>query len=208
MTLATLHNDISAVIARGSSQDSKIPRWVRQANLWLEQNYTFQHMRQGGEVWLDPQAQVPNALDLPNTRVKSITLVQPWTITNGGKMYANPLPKARRENVLSIDRGLPSGWWQLGNKLFFDALPQVRVDFDIAYAEFTSWPTSPDAQPVMLDRYENLLMAQALINAWVELKDPAAKADWVDRRNEALTAVLVAEEELEWTGQDLQMQPS
>lgn len=206
MTLATLHADVAAVLARGNSQAAKVPRWVRHSAAWLEQNYSFKYMEKHGEVELDPLAIAPNVLDLPNNRVKSVVLVQPFRVTGTRKQLTKPLPKADRRDVLSIDMGNPSGWWQVGNSLHFDGKPSQPFALDLVWQEYTDWPTEQDAQPDLLAKYENLLFAQTLVAAWRELKDAKAMQDWTNERDFCLRAVLVAEEEDKWEGQDLRMQ--
>lgn len=208
MTLATFHADISAVIARGSSQAAKIPRWTRHANQWLEQNYSFKFMEKHGESALDPLAEAPNVLTLPNERIKSVTMVQPMQLGDRGtRRYGEPLPKADRRKVLSLDLGYPTGWWQVGNTLHFDGIVDRAYDLNLMWFEYTDWPTETTATPVMLQRYENLLFAQTLVEAWRELKDPAALADWTNTRDMALRAVLVAEDADVWEAQDMRMEP-
>lgn len=208
MTLQTLHTDIAAVLARGGSQDAKIPRWVRHSAQWLEQNYSFKYMEKHGEVALDPLAIAPNVLQLPNNRVKSVVLVQPYrTEADGRKAYANPLPKADRRDVTSIDLGYPSGWWQVGETLHFDGKPEQTFNLDMVWFEFTDWPTDLNTTPTLLQRYENLLFAQTLVAAWREIKDQAAMQDWTGERDIALRAVLVAEDADAWEAQDLRMNP-
>lgn len=208
MNLGTLHTDIAAILARGNSQEAKIPRWVRLANQWLEQNYSFKYMEKHGESALDPLAVAPNVLDLPNNRIKSVSMVQPFRIeADGRKTFTRPLPKADRRDVLSIDLGYPSGWWQVGNSLHFDAKPAETFNLDLVWIEYTDWPVDNAALPVMLERYENLLLAQALMGAWRELKDDRALAEWTVSRDEALRAVLVSENEDVWEAQDLRMNP-
>lgn len=206
MTLATFFADLSATIARGSSQDSKIPRWVRLANNWLETNYDFQHMERTGEVYLDPAAAQPNMVDLPNNRVKMVTLVLPYKSgLDGSRMFLKPVPKISRSQLLSIGSCAPAGWWQTGLQLAFDSKPTERFNFELDYLEYTAWPTADTATPTMLARYEYLLFATTLALAYKEMKDEGALQVWTMTRNEALQPVLQAEEEAKWKGRDLRM---
>jgi hypothetical protein len=209
MNLATLHADVAAVLARGASQDAKVPRWVRHSAMWLEQNYSFKYMEKHGESALNPLAEAPNVLQLPNNRIKSVTLVQPFRMEDDGrKSFSNPLPKADRRDVLSIDLGYPSGWWQIGETLHFDGKPEQTFNLDLVWFEYTDWPVDTNTTPTLLQRYENLLFAQTLVAAWRELKDQAAMQDWTNERNEALRAILVAEDADVWEAQDLRMNPA
>lgn len=206
MNLAQVHADVKAVIARGSSQDSKIPRWVRTAAQWLEQNYDFQHMERTGETYLDPGAAVPNALDLPNSRVKNVPLVVPYFDgMDGSRKYFDPLPQVTKDRVTSIDIGVPTGRWQSGSKLFFDAKPTQRFFLEMDYHEYTAWPTDLDAAPTLVERYDNLLLAQAMIQAWGEMRDADGLGFWTGQRDLALSAVLRAEEDAKWAGRSASM---
>lgn len=208
MNLATFHSDISAELARGTSQDAKIPRWVRQAAQFLEQNYSFKYMEKHGESALDPEAIAPNVLTLPNNRIKSVTMVQPYIIeADGRKSYSHPLPKADRRDVTSIDLGYPSGWWQIGNTLHFDAKPQTNMYLDLVWTEYTDWPTDTAAIPTLLQRYENLLFQQTMRDAWKSIKDFEAMGIAQQLRDEALRAVLVAEDADAWEATDMRMNP-
>lgn len=201
MNLGTIHEEVRGIIARGSSQDSKIPRWVRNAAQWLEQNYDFQHMERTGETYLDPNAAVPNALDLPNSRVKNVPLVVPFQdAPDGSRRYFAELPLVTKDRVLSIDIGVPTGRWLSGNKLFFDARPTEILRLEMDYHEYTAWPTELTAAPTLVERYSNLLTAQTMIGAWRELKDAEAMTLWTAERDLAIGAVLRAEEDSKWAG--------
>jgi hypothetical protein len=207
VNLGQVHDDVKAVIARGGSQDAKVPRWVRSAAQWLEQNYSFQYMEKFGEVYLDPQAVAPNVLTLPNNRVKLVTLVQPFTLQGNTQVFLPALPKVDRAEVLSIGYGgIPAGWWQVGDTLHFDTKPDTQVSLALVYEEYSAWPVDANAEPTLVARYDNLLLAQALVNAWRELKDTEAMALWTNERDMALRAILNVEEENRWKGQDLRMQ--
>lgn len=206
MSLENLFNDIAVVIARGTSQDSKIPRWVRMANNWLETNYDFEHMFRSGELWLDPDAEFPNMVDLPNDRVKMVTLVMPFKDElDGSRAYLGEVPKMDRAQAGGLGFCAPTGWWKSGNQMAFNAKPKTRYDFEIDYVEYTAWPTSASATPTMLAKYENLLFSAALVHAFRELKDEGAFQVWTATRNEALTPVLQAEEEAKWKGRQFRM---
>lgn len=205
MTLASFHSDVAGEIARGSSADAKIPRWTRLAAQWLEQNYDFKYMEVHGTATLDPMADEPNVLDLPNDRVKMVTLVQPFWESQGQTVFAEPLPQAERADFTSIDLGGPTGWCQIGDTLFFDAKPQQPLSLAMVYLEYTDWPVDTAATPKLLRRYENLLLAQTMLTAWRSLKDEAGQNQWANERDLALRAVLVAEEEAKWRGQNMAM---
>lgn len=208
MDLAAFHTDVANEIARGTTQSAKIPRWTRLAAKWLEQNYSFKYMEKHGVSLLDPEAVAPNVLTLPNTRIKSVTMVKPYQLqADGRKVFSKPLPKADVRDVTSIDLGYPSGWWQVGNTLHFDANPETTFNLDLVWLEYTDWPTDVNALPTLLERYENLLFAQVMRDAWVSLKDDVNAGTWNGLRDEALRAVLVAEDADVWEGQDLRMNP-
>lgn len=208
MTLATFHSDIAAVLARGASQEGKIPRWTRHAAQWLEQNYSFKYMERHGELWLSPEAETPNVVTLPNERIKKVVMIQPSQMSlSGARRFGDPLPKVDRRQVSSIHLGWPHGWWQVGNMIQFDGIVNEPFLLDMMWFEYTAWPTDPTGVTPLLEQYENLLFAQTLINAWRELKDPEAMATWTAERDLALRAVLIAEDENQWEAQDLRMEP-
>lgn len=209
MNLELFHAEVKSVISRGSSQDSKIPRWTRAAAQFLEQNYDFQHMERTGEVMLDPNAAAPNALELPNTRVKSVPMVVPYfQAPDGSRRYFDELPNVTRDRVESIDLGVPTGRWQSGNTLFFDAKPTQPFLMEMDYYEYTAWPTALDAEPTLLARYDNLMLAQTMVGAWREMRDQEGLTYWTGERDTILGAVLRAEEDSKWAGRSAQMRHS
>lgn len=206
MSLDTFHSDINVVIARGSSVAPRIPRWTRQANLWLEQNYSFRHMRKTHELTLTAGE---GKLDLPNNRIKAIELLRPFQAeTTGAKAFGAAIQQVDPVDVSSIDYGaFPVGWWQVADELNFDSIVSEEVKFDLVCFEYTSWPTDTAQTPTMLAKYENLLFAQTLVGAWTELKDREALAEWQSLRQETLSVVLRSEEEGRLATADLWMRP-
>lgn len=206
LTLGTFKADLIVEIGRGSSVTARLPGWLRTAVSWLEQNFTFEYMK---KEYLLTQLAGQAYIAMPSNLVKGMLLVQP-AIENadGSVALTEPLPKVNPNDVLSIDHAdLPSGWWLTGANLHFDSISQVDQKFRARYAEYSLWPTADSAQPLLLLRYENLLRAQFMLVAWTALKDFEAAATWKATRDEALRAVLVAEDEAEWNGQDLWMDP-
>lgn len=196
MTLATFHADIKSALRRGSSVDSDIPGWVADAALWLEQNYSFGYMERTLTAALDPLSSDPNLVDVED-RVKSIKFVralarEPSDPTVGFRY----LEKVSADQVSSVDLGDPSYYWIEGqNNIWLDAKVQQTLTVQVGGTIYTDWPTSTSANPTLLRYYPNLLKAQTLIEAAIDLKDERMAAAYDAKFQRALQAALVAEEE-------------
>ncbi len=193
MTLATFHTEISAALRRGTSPNVLIPGWVEDAALWLEQNYTFGYMRRTENFTLDPEAEAPNLLEIED-RLKTIEFIRAV-----GRENANNygyLTKIDAGQVASIDAGDPSYYWRDGpDYVYFDANVESELTLQIRGAWYTEWPADEDETPTLLRFYKNLLKAQTLIEAAIDLKDERMAAAYNVKFERALQAVLVAEEE-------------
>lgn len=194
MPLSTFYADVSATLRRGSSSDSLIPDWTEEAALWLEQNYTFGYMRRTEEFTLDPSAETPNLLEIEAGRLKTIEFIRAKD-RETGKTYGK-LEKIDASQVASIDSGDPSYYWRDGpDFIYFDADVEQELTLQIRGAWYTEWPVDEDETPTLLRFYKNLLKAQTLIEAAIDLKDDRMLAAYEMKFQRALAAVLVAEEE-------------
>lgn len=193
MTLATFYSAVSASLRRGASSDVLIPGWAANAASWLEQNYTFGYMKRTESFTLEPDAATPNLLEIED-RLKTIEFVRARGRENSNTF--GYLTKVGPEEVASLDESDPSYYWRDGpDKIYFDANVQTALTLEIRAAWYTDWPSSDTATPTLLRFYPNLLQAQTLIEAAIDLKDERMAAAYDAKFQRALQAVLVAEEE-------------
>lgn len=203
-TLAQFYADVSTEIARGTTQNARIPGWCRRAVSMLEQGCTFEYMRTTGDISLDPDSMTPFIVDLPSARVKSIQLVRAFDSTGQGRIYGENLQRVDQLYVTSLDIGQPAGYWLIGsNQIGFDACPGEVQSFEIVYNEYTDWPTDTTASPTLLQRYENLLLAETLRSAYTSLRDTDLAQMWQQDAMQARQMVAYAEEDLKWQGRRL-----
>lgn len=204
MTLATFYPKISTALRRGTSVDSLIPGWVESAALWLEQNYSFNYMERTVEVSLDPEAEEPNLIDLED-RIKSFKFVRAISRDASPAAYRY-LQKIDAADVGSVVKGDPNYYWLDGpDQLWLDANVQTELVVQIRAVFYTEWPDVSSATPTLLRFYPNLLKAQTLIEAAIDLKDERMAAAYDSQFQRAIQAVLVAEEEMRRSDTELVM---
>lgn len=208
MKIETLHTDLRGALMRGTSQDGKLARWVREAVNWLEINQDFQYMRQVADVTIDPMAETPEVIELPNARVKYVEMVREYIAgaVDRTRSYNEPLVMVDQRTVTGLGTGALTGYWMDGtDAIVLDAIPQTAVTLELIYYEYTDWPEDDQAEPSILQRYNVLVFRQAMLQAAVELKDNRMAAEWKGMRDEALAVVIAAEEALKYKGRRLVM---
>lgn len=204
MPLSDFHARISRSLRRGTAQDDIIPDVVSEAALFLEQNYSFDYMNRVVSVTINPLAASPERIDFPSLFVKSWRFVR---IANAATAYAaapySYLKKVEPEDVSALSYGRPAGYYlDAATQLVLDAIPQEALVVELAYREYTDWPTDTAATPVLLRLAPNLLRAQTLVQMAEELRDPRMVQVYTAMREEALSAVLRAQEESKMSGTD------
>jgi hypothetical protein len=208
VTVASFYDDVRTALKRGTSQDGNFVRWTRKAVRKHEDNIDFAHMLRYGEVTAEAGAESPELVDLPNDRVKEVILLQPFVEgADGTRAYGVAIERSERQRMNGLVAGSPWEWWWLGDKVVLGNRPQADQDFEILWREYTAWPTTIGStdNPAILSKYETLLFAEVMVNAWTEIKDFEALAVWKSQRDEALAIMSATEENRRWQGQRLAM---
>lgn len=209
MTLAEFHARISRALRRGTSQDDIIPDVVSEAALFLEQNYSFKYMRRVVQVTIDPLGMAPERIDVPSDHIKSWRFIR---VVGPANAYSSApyryLKRVEAEDVTALSLGCPLGYYLDGDtQIVLDAVVKESTKLDIAFVEYTNWPTDTTASPRLLKIGHNLLRAQTLMQFSMDTRDPRLLALLKQMRDEALVALLGAQEESEWQGTDNYMTP-
>lgn len=208
MNLGQFHDRISAALRRGNSLDGIIPLWTAEAANLIEQNYTFSWMRRTGTVTLNPLAEQPNVIELPNGRMKSLEYLRPITWSDGVQQsYGEPLKGVDPGAFTGISRGNPVGFYLDGvDRIVLDAVADQELAYQIRFAEYTDWPVADNATPTLLQRGQALLTAEVLVIFAMEQRDQRLAELYEGRRQQAYNFLLRSEEELKWSHQnDLKM---
>jgi hypothetical protein len=195
VTLANFHETVKGALRRGSSQDTIIPTFTRLAAKWLEQNYTFSYMWRTLEIELDPEADTPNFVEFDDeVKVVEFMRVRYDSESDASSEFGYILAAPSRE-FTSIATGTPGYYWLENDGVWFDAVVDEATTVEMRAALYTDWPTDTSANPTLLRRYENVLLARTMIVAATHLKDNDMKATWADMFQNEISAALVAEEE-------------
>lgn len=208
MNLGQFHTDVNAALQRGNSQVANVPRWTRNAANWLEINIDFAYMQRFADLTLEPTADVPNALEWDNDRIKRVEFIQQYTQgADASRSYSLPMRREERRNITARPgNGIPTMFWiEGGFRFIFDAIPRARVYLEMSVYEYTDWPTDDAATVTLINRYSSLLFYQAVYEAAAEIKDSEAMVRWKALRDERLTAVIGAEDNAQYAGQRLVM---
>jgi hypothetical protein len=206
MNLAAFYADVQASLRRGNSTADLIPGWAEDAALWLEQNYSFAYMKRTLSVVLDPLAADANLIDIED-RLKAVRFIRRVYVSGSMSSYGY-LEKVEPGEISSIDLGAPSYYWLEGmNNIWLDSKVQELLTVEVGGIVYTDWPLDETATPTLLRYYKNLLKAQTLIEAAIDLKDDRMLAAYESKFQRAIAAVLVAEEESARLDTDAQMRP-
>jgi len=192
MTLASFHTEVSLALRRGNSVDALIPGWAEDAALWLEQNYSFSYMERTQEAEVVAGDVDSNRIPLTQ-RFKALDFVR--LVSRQDSDVFGYLKKIDAREISSIDAGDPTYYWLSEDDIWMDARPRSNIYVQVRGVFYTDWPEDDDETPTLLRYYKNLLKAQTLIEASIDLKDDRMLQAYNMKFERALQAVLVAEEE-------------
>lgn len=203
-TLADLYTDVSVALQRGTSQDTAIPGWARRAVSRIEIDGTYAWMRKSASVSLDPLASRPDQISMPSSRVKGVDFIKIAAVNaDGSTTYSDPLIGVDAMDVLSIDLGVPNGFYLDGvDYIYLDSRVQQTTNLWLRYFEYTDWPTSTAASPAILVRAYDYLFNQIMCMGATTLKDERMFQTYELQRQQAREAAIRAEGVLEFKHQN------
>lgn len=174
-TIANLYDDMRASIKRGATFDSSFEGAARRAVDFIEKDYTFYYMMKYRFLSTDYTADYPTRLTLPD-RVKSVVFLRQRYDDN----TLNYLKMYREDSDFENDLTNPQGYTlSEGNVIVLDSLPQnSNINLEIYYSKYTEWPSNTAFEPDILKNNEAYLLAQAMIELFPIVKDPAIASIW------------------------------
>jgi hypothetical protein len=197
MQLSAFHSDVSRALARGSSLDGFIPGWTRAAAEFIEQTIDFAYMRKFATVALNPAAANPDLVNFPSSLVKKFRFIR-YLAQSGAYVY---LRGTTPEGAPMKQSGVPQTYWHDGNNtIHLDSKVLEPLTLEVLWLEFTDWPTSLSAEPLLLNRAYNALLSQTLLFAAQDLRDDRLAATYTTRRDDAFRLADSVEGELAFSG--------
>jgi hypothetical protein len=152
-------------------------------------------------VTISASAQNPDIIAYPNTRVKAWDYIR----YNVGERWIE-LVKGNAQEFKYSGSGTPEGYYSDGVGLvYLDKKPTTDMTFDIAWWEYTDWPTNTALEPIWLTRGYNALLGQVFIQAGTELRDNDLMQRGSALAQQGLAVLLAAEEELRYSGTAMRM---
>jgi len=201
MNLGAFHARISQALRRGTSLDDVIPLWVAESANLIETTRTWSWMKRTSSVTTDPNAEAPNRIEMPSTRVKSFEYIKwakPDPLDPTVTIYED-LKGVDPIQVTGITNLYPAGFWLDGlSFIWLDANPAVAIELVLRYNEFTDWPILDNAEPALLARGLSLLSSEVLLLASQENRDPRLTEIYQARRDKAFVALELSEQELQF----------
>lgn len=205
-TLGELHSRLAANISRGSSLNTIIPSYVRDAALWLERNMTYEYMKKWVEVEIDPDVQSqPRLIELGETRVKQIYTFR-WVDSEG---EFQDVARKQPTDYDKLEEGTPTGYWPDGtSRLVLSHTPDKVLNGELYVSRYTAWPgedtfgQSP-ATNYLLEFGSDVLEARTMVALAARIRDPKLKQLWDKNLIEALTTFNSANEEFAYQNDEL-----
>ena len=203
MNLGEMHDMVGGALARGTSLDTtEVPLFVRMAARKIERAYTFQYMDRFSTFTFDADSDYPRRVTFANTRIKRFIFCR-IADDNGLFQYQK---KIEPMELNSIEEGVPNAFWLDGvNYLIFNKTPTEDYIAEIAWHEYTNWPTDTSATTWLLLNAEDLLLAESILQGAAWIRDDKQLARWQGLRSEAFKSALDADSELRAGAQDLVM---
>lgn len=193
MKLSELHTLVSSAVARGTTLDATIPNFVRMAARWIERNRTYKYMERFGDFAFDTTADYPRRITFPTDRVKRFNFLRG---VNSDGSFQNQ-KQIDPQELNSIEEGMPKSFWMDGvNYLVFDKTPDEDYAEEIAWEEYTAWPTDDDSENWLLRNAEDLLLARTMMNLSPFLRDKKVADYWTELFQSSLITVNLADDEL------------
>lgn len=212
MNLGEFKSLLRDAIKRGDSYDSQLDGLIRRAARWIEQNYTMQYMRR--LVRVQSVAGSDTILLPTNVPVKSLNFLR---FIGGDRIYV--CRKSTLENQDTCGPWLDryGDWPETSKALFPTEFYMDGVEsivFNRAFSEvlpgegllirYTDFPTEDSQTHWLLQYAEGLLLRQALVEFMVLARDDRGYTVAKLQREEDIKALMNADFDAQFTGQDLQ----
>lgn len=193
MNLGEFHAQVSADIRRGTTQDAQIPKWTRQAALFLERNKTMNYMRRFATVNIDLATNdTPRFVELTDTRIKSIQFFR-WVNSDGTFSY---MEKKDPRDMADLASGTPEVYWPSGvSTLVLSSTPDTNLSGELWLSSYSAWPTNLASTHWLIENAEDVLEAGAMMNAGKHLRDQSMYAFWKTEYDKGLVSLYAAEDE-------------
>jgi len=190
---------VSFELKRGSSLDSMIPLYTKQAVNFLERNAPLKHMEEWVTVELQPGDQV----------IDFVWAFRSWKFLRRDDGCGNwfYLQKRDPREETSVDGPTtPETYSQIGMRYIrFDSRwtgPDTLTMQGIVY-KFSDWQTTrPDFRHFLLDQASDLLLFQTMLRIAGSVKDPRLDQMYRPQRDEALKAYFSMDTDAEYEGSE------
>lgn len=200
MDITTFHNNMIRNCGRGTGILTDVQECTRRAARWIERNYSFQYMRKFLVTTVDVDATDARFVSLP-ARLKRERFVRRVDGSSGNYVR---LTKVDPASVVSISQGAPEAYWFDGDDaIVLSSLPDEDFVLEIQFEQYSAWPTG--GTHWLLENAEDALQARTMSYLAVVLRDTSLKVLYDAELKEALATLIPADENLEYSGQDLHL---
>lgn len=210
MNLSDFHAMVLDEVAPGRTQsaarDPQITRAIRQAALWLELNNSFGYMSKVATVTLATNttyirfSTATDGILAAGERLRKIDFIR-LTATDAVSDESEESQYLRQVSpgdFSHIESALPQHYYLVGDKAYLVETPDEPREVEVGYKTLTAWPTATTSEPAILDKYEQLLLAQTMLQLAPTMRMDAKQISlWKALRDEALRVALIAEDEIE-----------
>lgn len=212
MNLGEFKTELRAAMKRGASFDDRLGGFTRRAARWIEQNYTLQYMRR--RILVQSEAANDTILLPTNVPIKSVEYIR-FEGTDGTRIECSKgdlADPAVNWNTLSRYSAWPTNTL-FPTRFYLDGLEALV--FDRAFPEalagqgimsrYSDFPMADNQTHWLLLNAEGLMLRQALLEFLTDARDERGYAIAKAQREEDIRALLNADYEARYTGQDLQL---
>jgi len=200
VTTAEFYAEVSAEVRRGTSLDTHIPRKVRQAMRWMEEQHSFLHMERFATMILTADATYPRTIALPSG-YKSMNF---WRIKQNVSDTGAPdavgafayLTRIDPHDQISVDVDCPTAYWQDGMDYFWlDNTPDKDYSAEMSYVAYSTLPSDLTQSPYILQNFEGILLHKTCALMAPLMRDKDFKIFHQDELNGAMKSAVDADVE-------------
>jgi hypothetical protein len=213
MNLAEFKSELRSSIKRGNSFDDRLGGFARRAARWIEQNYTLQYMRR--RIIVNAVASKDVVLLPTNVPIKSVEYLR-FDAADGTRhecskgLLSDPevdwTVNARYTDWPNRQAMWPSHFYMDGMEaLVFNRVFPEALDGQGMMARYSDFPMKDTQTHWLLKNAEGLMLRQALIEFLTDARDDRGAAAAMQKREEDIKALLNADFEAQYTGQDIQL---
>lgn len=205
MSLGDIHSAIKNDLARGDTLDSIIPDYVKRAAKIIELNHTFQYMLKFGQFTVSESADQPRVIAMPNDRVKFINMIR-YPSPNSSEHKWVYITGGPTKNEIGIEINPATGYRLNGvSDIVLDNTPDQDYEYEIEWAEFTSWPIEDSASNWLILHGESALINETLVLMAARLRDNRLAQMYVGLRQEAFKVLMGADDDMRYVNQRMAM---